>query len=101
MNPSEKTLIIQLSALVDFASSLPLDMITEKNPTPSYPVTIGEHVVSYALSLTVTHDWKSPELEEIAETVETHLIQLDTGVDNPETWRKLFEANIELKKRLN
>lgn len=96
----EVTVLLRLSEMVSFAEYLPLDLITQRNPEPTYPVTIGELLANYTISIILQHKWESEENERIAEPLFDALNQLDTGVDRPAVWKELFEANKKLQEYL-
>lgn len=76
-------------------------MITQHNSEPKYPVTIGELLASYTLSIILRHEWESEENEYIVDPLLNALNQLDTGVDRPNVWKELFEANKRLREYLD
>ena len=96
----ETVILMRLSEMISFAEYLPLEMLTERNTEPKYPVTIGEHVVNYALDIVLRHEWESSDNEYMAEPLLNALHQLDAGVDKPEVWKDLFRANAELTEYL-
>mgnify|MGYP000901985090 FL=1 len=79
-------------AILNFAKTLSTDTLAVRNTEPIYPVTVGEHVVAYVLSLLLQHDWQEVRLGTIAEELIEILSQLDTGVDKPVVWQELFEV---------
>ena len=101
MNSQQETaLLIRLSEMVSFAEYLPLEVIAQRNPEPEYPVTVGELLASYILNIVLRHEWQLEKNEYVAEPLLNVLGQLDMGVDRPDMWKDLFEANSELRKYL-
>ena len=99
---SNDTSVLQAAiSVLNFAESLPIEQLAERNTKPAYPVTIGERLVSYTLQLLLTHEWGDDEAEALADEMESVLSQLDTGVDKPDEWRALFEIARRAAERLN
>lgn len=98
----ETNLLTRASEIISFAEYLPIEMITVRNTEPKYPVTIGELLVNYALDIVIRQgeDWASKEHEYNAELLMELLSTLDMGVDKPDVWQKLFEANREVAEFL-
>ena len=97
---NEREILLRLSEMASFAEYLPLEIITQRNAEPEYPVTVGELLASYILNTILRHEWESTEHEYMVEPFANALNQLDMGVDRPEVWKDLFLANSKLREYL-
>lgn len=103
MNDNQKQDIQYLSAihsLIDFAESLPIELLLDKNIEPTYPVTIGERFVNYVLDIVLMTKWHNDIHEEATDEICSILSQLDINVASQAEWQKLFEANRVLAQHI-
>src|SRR4051812_31763953 len=100
MNINDSKVINSALAILDFAESLPLEMITVPNSEPIYPVTIGENLVAYTLGLLLPHEWSSDETEQLVDEIESCLSRLDMGVSDEVDWQALFEAKNRMRDKV-
>lgn len=87
-------LIAKLKGLINDAQKTPLSELNKggdykSNPELRYPQTKSEYIVSEALDLLLSQDWVDDE--PVPDEMVSILSQLDTGVDKPQDWQKLFE----------
>lgn len=97
---SDYATLISANEVIKFAEQLPIDILTARNSEPKYPVTASERLVSYILDLLLSKNWQDAHSKAIVTDIEGILSQLDTGVDAPQEWATLFEANAQLSKYL-
>jgi len=88
--------LVEVSSIISFAETLPLECVALPNNEPLYPVTTGERLASYILHLIQMEDWPE-EGRALVDEIEEIIVQLDTGVDKPDAWRDLYDANAALK----
>lgn len=93
--------LLRLNTIISLAESLPVQALTAKCPASSAPLlSVSEHIISFALDLTLDTQWKDSESEHFAGEIESILAQLDVKPDSVDDWHALFTANKALSEYL-
>ncbi len=94
MDIPKPELITKLKSYIKEAQKTPLLKLCEKcdytQPELTYPQTKGEYITDRILTLLLFQSWIDAESEPILDEIFDIAGQLDTNVNQPEAWRKLF-----------